>query len=59
MPIDEGVNIDLQFLILEVKKQSKASLAMIERPSEAKLEKIRVREVYVCLLYTSPSPRDS
>ena len=47
MPIDEGVNIDLQFLILEVKKQAKASLACIERPSAAKIGRIRVREDYV------------
>ena len=30
MPIDEGVNVDLQFLILEVKKQARASLSVIE-----------------------------
>ena len=47
MPIDEGVNIDLQFLILEVKKQARASLSCIERPSLAKIGKVRVREDYV------------
>jgi phosphate uptake regulator len=47
MPIDEGVNIDLQFLILEVKKQARASLAMLEKPSVTKLAKIKTREDYV------------
>lgn len=47
MPIDEGINTDLRFLILEVKKQARASLASTERPSPGKLEKIRVREDYV------------
>jgi phosphate uptake regulator len=47
MPIDEGVNIDLQFLILEVKKQARASLAMLETPTGTKLAKIKTREDYV------------
>jgi phosphate uptake regulator len=47
VPIDEGIDTDLRFLILEVKKQAKASLAIIERPSASKLEKIRIREDYV------------
>lgn len=47
MPIDEGIDTDLRFLILEVKKQAKASLAIIERPTIGKLEKIRIREDYV------------
>ena len=47
MPVEEGVNIDLQFLLLEVKKQAKASASMIERPSKHKLERIRVRESYI------------
>jgi hypothetical protein len=47
MPIDEGVNIDLQFLILEVKKQARASLAMLEKPTGTKLAKIKTREDYV------------
>ncbi len=47
MPIDEGVNIDLQFLILEVKKQARASLSAIEKPTPAKVSRIRVREDYV------------
>ncbi len=47
MPIDEGVNIDLQFLILEVKKQGRASLSMIDKPTKGKVRKIRVREDYV------------
>lgn len=47
MPIDEGVNIDLQFLILEVKKQARASLSCIEKPSANKIRKITVREDYV------------
>lgn len=47
MPIDEGVNTDLQFLILEVKKQARASLGVIEKPSDAKINRIRVREDYV------------
>lgn len=47
MPFDEGINTDLRFLILEVGKQAKASLAAIERPTVRKLEKIRIREDYV------------
>lgn len=47
MPIDEGVNVDLQFLILEVNKQAKASLSHIEKPSTQKLTRIRHREDYV------------
>lgn len=47
MPIDEGINTDLRFLILEVKKQARASLAIIERPTPKKLEKIVIRENYV------------
>ncbi len=47
MPIDEGINTDLRFLILEVKKQARASLAAIERPSAKKIEKILIRENYV------------
>lgn len=47
MPLDEGVNVDLQFLILEVTKQAKASLSVIERPTTQKLERIRAREDYV------------
>ena len=47
MPIDEGINTDLRFLILEVKKQARASLAAIERPTGGKLEKIRIREDYI------------
>lgn len=47
MPIDEGINTDLRFLILEVRKQARASLSSIERPTPAKLEKIKVREDYV------------
>ena len=47
MPIDEGVNVDLQFLILEVKKQAQASLSYIEKPTKQKLAKILGRENYV------------
>lgn len=47
MPIDEGVNVDLQFLILEVKKQARASLSVIERPTPSKIDKILIREDYV------------
>jgi len=47
MPIDEGVNVDLQFLILEVKKQSSASLSYIQNPTKPKLKKIKSRENYV------------
>ncbi len=47
MPIDEGVNTDLQFLVLEVKKQARASQSMVEKPTEKKLAKIKVREDYV------------
>ncbi|MFT5210538.1 MAG: phosphate uptake regulator/tRNA A-37 threonylcarbamoyl transferase component Bud32 [Flavobacterium sp.] len=47
MPIDEGVNTDLQFLVLEVKKQARASQSMVEKPTEKKLERIKVREDYV------------
>jgi phosphate uptake regulator/aminoglycoside phosphotransferase (APT) family kinase protein len=47
MPIDEGVNVDVQFLIVEVSKQAKASLSYIEKPSSAKLKKIREREDYI------------
>jgi phosphate uptake regulator len=47
VPIDEGINTDLRFLLLEVRKQAKASLAAIERPTAKKLEKIRIREDYI------------
>ncbi|MBD3646480.1 MAG: hypothetical protein HUJ31_03285, partial [Pseudomonadales bacterium] len=47
MPLDEGADVDLQFLILEVKKQARASLSAIDRPTQKKLEKIRDREDYV------------
>lgn len=47
MPIDEGVNVDLQFLVLEVKKQARASLSVIDRPTARKIEQIRSREDYV------------
>ncbi len=47
MPIDEGVNVDLQFLIVEVKKQARASLSYLEKPSAGKLKKIKDREDYV------------
>lgn len=47
MPIDEGVNVDLQFLILEVKKQAQASLSLIERGSPQKARQIRSREDYI------------
>ncbi len=47
MPIDEGVNVDLQFLILEVKKQARASLSYVQNPTRQKLSKIRNREDYV------------
>ncbi|XOV88429.1 MAG: PhoU domain-containing protein [Pseudomonadota bacterium] len=47
MPIDEGVNVDLQFLVLEVKKQARASLSYLERPTRNKLKRIREREDYV------------
>ena len=47
MPIDEGINTDIRFLILEVKKQARASFSAIEKPTQKKLEKIRIREDYV------------
>ncbi len=47
MPIDEGVNVDLQFLIVEVKKQARASLSYVEKPSRSKLKKIKEREDYI------------
>ena len=47
MPIDEGVNVDVQFLILEVKKQAAASLSYIENPTPKKLTKIHSREDYI------------
>lgn len=47
MPLDEGADVDLQFLILEVKKQAKASLSAIDKPTAKKLQKIRDREDYV------------
>lgn len=47
MPIDEGINVDLQFLILEVKKQARASLSVIDKPSKRKIQKIKAREFYV------------
>lgn len=47
MPIDEGVNVDLQFLIVEVKKQARASLSYLEKPTRGKLKKIKEREDYV------------
>jgi phosphate uptake regulator/tRNA A-37 threonylcarbamoyl transferase component Bud32 len=47
MPIDEGVNVDLQLLILEVKKQARASMSCIERPTSSKARRIREREEYI------------
>lgn len=47
MPIDEGVNVDLQFLIIEVKKQARASLSFLDKPSPGKLKKIKEREDYI------------
>lgn len=47
MPIDEGVNVDLQFLIVEVKKQARASLSYIGKPTPSKSRKIKEREDYV------------
>lgn len=47
MPIDEGVNVDLQFLILEVTKQARASLSCLEKPTPGKINKIKEREEYI------------
>jgi aminoglycoside phosphotransferase len=47
MPINEGVNIDLQFLILEVKKQAQASLSMAKKPTAKKVARIIAREDYI------------
>ncbi|MCB1692318.1 MAG: phosphotransferase [Pseudomonadales bacterium] len=47
MPIDEGVNVDLQFLIVEVKKQARATLSQTDRPSASKVNKIKEREDYI------------
>lgn len=47
MPLDEGADVDLQFLILEVKKQARASLSAIDKPTPKKLQKISEREDYV------------
>lgn len=47
MPIDEGVNVDLQFLIVEVKKQARASLSYIDKPTPGKSKRIKEREDYV------------
>ena len=47
MPIDEGLNIDLRFLILEVKKQARASASVVDKPSPAKIKKINVREHFI------------
>lgn len=47
MPINEGVKVDLQFLILEVKKQARASLSVIEKPTVKKVDKIQAREDYI------------
>ncbi|MCB1646341.1 MAG: phosphotransferase [Pseudomonadales bacterium] len=47
MPIDEGINVDLQFLLLEVRKQARASLSVIDKPSARKIQRIRAREFYV------------
>ncbi|MEM7363300.1 MAG: hypothetical protein AAF525_04715 [Pseudomonadota bacterium] len=41
MPIDEGVHIDLQFLILEVKRQARASQSVIARPTSMKVTRSR------------------
>ncbi|MDB4068442.1 phosphotransferase [Pseudomonadales bacterium] len=47
MPIDEGLNVDLRFLILEVKKQARASASVVDKPSPAKIKKINVREHFI------------
>jgi len=47
MPIDEGLNVDLQFLILEVKKQAQASASVVDRPTSAKIKKINGREPFI------------
>ena len=47
MPLEQGLNSDLQFLILEVKKQGRASLSVIENPTAKKIEKIKSREYFI------------
>jgi len=47
MPIDEDVNVDIKFLILETKKQATASQNILEKPIPAKLEKIKSREDHI------------
>ncbi|MFT7044389.1 MAG: phosphate uptake regulator [Candidatus Azotimanducaceae bacterium] len=47
MPVDEGLNIDLQFLILEVKKQARASASVIDNPTTTKIKKVNSREKFI------------
>jgi len=47
MPIAEDVNVDLNFLILETKKQAMASQSSLEKTSPAKIKKIKDREDYI------------
>jgi len=47
MPLEQGLNSDLQFLILEVKKQGRASLSVIEKPSVKKIARIKSREYFI------------
>jgi phosphate uptake regulator len=47
MPFDQGLNSDLQFLILEVKKQGRASWSVIENPTPKKVAKIKSREFFI------------
>lgn len=53
MPIDEGIHTDLQFLILEIKKQASASLSMLGKPTSQKMKRMRDREYMVNTLRTT------
>lgn len=47
MPIDEGIDTDLRFLILEVRKQLDSVRAHLKQPTSAKLKRITVKDDYV------------
>jgi phosphate uptake regulator len=47
MPVDEGLNVDLQFLILEVRKLARASASVIDNPTATKIKKVNTREKFI------------
>lgn len=47
MPLDEGINTDLCFLLLEVQRQAKATLGVLQNPETPKRGTISHRDDYV------------